>query len=71
MLLQVPEPYVSVSSSLREVSSPGAGEFYGVFPGGPSENVLSYYFSNQLSYWMNHEYYNMNGQTTQVVIRYE
>jgi penicillin G amidase len=71
MLLQVPEPYVSVGSSLREVSSPGTGEFYGVFSGGPSENVLSYYFSNQLNYWMNHEYYNMNEQTTQVVIRYE
>ncbi|MDG6908618.1 MAG: penicillin acylase family protein, partial [Nitrososphaerota archaeon] len=70
-LLQVPERYVSVGSSLREISSPGTGESYGVFPGGPSENVLSYYFSNQLNYWINHEYYNMSEQKTQVTIRYE
>ncbi|MDG6995821.1 MAG: penicillin acylase family protein [Nitrososphaerota archaeon] len=70
-LLQVPERYVSVGSSLREVSSPGTGQFYGVFPGGPSENVLSYYFSNQLNYWIYHEYYNMSEQKTQVTIRYE
>lgn len=69
--LKVPEPYVTVGSSLRTVASPGAGQFYGVFPGGPSENVLSYYFSNQLNTWVNHEYYNMNDQKTVVVIRYE
>jgi penicillin amidase len=71
MLLQVPESYVSVGSSLREISSPGAGEFYGVLPGGPSENVLSQYFSNQLVYWENHLYYNMNTQGTVVTIEYE
>ena len=71
MLLQVPEQYVSVGSSLREISSPGTGESYGVLPGGPSENVLSQYFSNQLAYWENHEYYNMNTQGTVVIIRYE
>jgi penicillin amidase len=71
MLLDVPEPYVAVGSSLRQVSSPGANEFYGVFPGGPSENVLSFYFSNQLNYWINHEYYNMNAQQAQVTIKYE
>ncbi|MDG6922173.1 MAG: penicillin acylase family protein, partial [Nitrososphaerota archaeon] len=70
-LLQVPEAYVSVGSSLRQVSSPGTGQFYGVFPGGPSENVLSYYFSNQLNYWTNHEYYNMSEQKTVATIRYE
>jgi penicillin G amidase len=70
-LLDVPEHYVSVGSSLREVSSPGMNEFYGVIPGGPSENVMSSYFSNQLDYWLNHEYYNMNAQSTQVVIHYE
>ncbi len=71
MLLQVPEQYVSVGSSLREISSPGTGESYGVLPGGPSENVLSQYFSNQLAYWEDHEYYNMNTQGTLVIIRYE
>ena len=71
MLLQVPEPYVSVGSSLREVSSPGTGQFYGVFPGGPSENVLSAYFSNQLGLWINHQYYNMSTQRTEVTIHYE
>jgi penicillin amidase len=71
MLIRVPELYVSVGSSLREISSPGAGEFYGVFPGGPSENVLNPYFSNQMNYWMNHEYYNMQTQTTAMTIKYE
>jgi penicillin amidase len=70
MLLQVPEAYVSVGSSLREISSPGMGVFYGVLPGGPSENVLSNYFSNQLVYWENHEYYNMNTQAAVVTIEY-
>lgn len=71
MSLSVPEPYVSDGSSLREISSPGTGVFYGVFPGGPSENIVSNYFSNQLNYWTNHEYYNMNTQTMQVTIKYE
>ena len=71
MLLIVPEPYVTVGSSLRQVSSPGAGEFYGVFPGGPSENVLSNYFSNQMNYWVDHEYYNMATQKAQVTVKYE
>lgn len=69
--LKVPEPYVTVGSSLRTIASPGTHEFYGVFPGGPSENVLSYYFSNQLNTWVNHDYYNMNDQKIVVVIRYE
>ncbi len=66
----VPEPHVSVGSSLREVSSPGLGIFYGVFPGGPSENPLSYYFSNQLDHWLSHSYYKMTAQQTEVRIRY-
>ena len=70
MLLQVPEPYATVGSSLREVSSPGTNLFYGVFPGGPSEDVLSDYFSNQMAYWENHDYYDMNNQTTVVTIEY-
>ena len=70
MLLLVPEPYARVGSSLREVSSPGANLFYGVLPGGSSENVLSNYFSNQMNYWENHQYYNMNDQTTVVTIQY-
>lgn len=69
--LMIPEPYVTVGSSLRTVASPGTGQFYGVIPGGPSENILGYYFSNQLSHWVDHEYYNMNDQKTVVVIRYE
>ena len=71
LVLQVPLPYVTVGSSLRTVASPGMGQFYGVIPGGPSENILSPYFSNQLSHWVNHTYYNMNDQKTLVVIRYE
>jgi len=56
--LSVPEPYVTVGSSLREISAPAIGIFLGVFPGGPSGNPLSQYFSNQLDYWINHQYYN-------------
>lgn len=68
--MKAPEPHVSVGSSLRQISSPGQGIFYGVFPGGPSENVLSYYFSNQLSTWVSHTYYNMSQQQTEVSMRY-
>lgn len=71
LTLKVPLPYVSVGSSLRTVASPGMGEFYGVIPGGPSGNILGHYFADQLSHWVNHEYYNMNDQSTVVVIRYE
>lgn len=70
MLLHVPEPYATVGSSLREVSSPGNDAFYGVFPGGPSENILSNYFYYQIDYWENHLYYNMNNQTIVVTIEY-
>ncbi len=69
--LQVPEPNVTVSSSLREIAIPGMGIFLGVFPGGPSENVLSYYFSNQLPVWLDHEYYNMNQWKKEVEWTYE
>lgn len=68
--LQVPEPHVSVGSSLRQISSPGKGQFFGVFPGGPSGNPVSYYYSNQLSMWKAHEYYNMSDQKTEVRIHY-
>lgn len=71
LALKVPEQSVSVGSSLRTVASPGQNAFYGVFPGGPSENILGYYFSNQLNTWINHEYYNMENQKTVVVMRYE
>ena len=69
--LTVPEPYVTVGPSLREISDPGKALFFGVFPGGPSENPLSYYFSNQLNAWMNHEYYSFSQQVTEVRITYE
>lgn len=71
LVMKVPLPYVSVGSSLRTVASPGTGQFYGAIPGGPSENILSPFFSNQLSHWVNHEYYNMNDQKSMVVIKYE
>lgn len=70
LLMQVPEPNVSVGSSLRQVSSPGQGLFFGVMPGGPNGNVLSYYYSNQLGDWLSHSYYNMNDQKMEVKIRY-
>lgn len=69
--LQIPEANVTVGSSLRTIASPGTGQFYGVIPGGPSENILGYYFSNQLNMWINHEYYNMTNQKTVAVMRYE
>ncbi|MCI4434716.1 MAG: penicillin acylase family protein [Thermoplasmata archaeon] len=67
----VPLPYVTASSSLREISSPGAGIFLGVFPGGPSDNPLSYYYKNQLNTWISHEYYDLTKWNTEVVITYE
>ncbi len=69
--LSVPEPFVTVGPSLREVSDPGTASYYGVFPGGPSENPLSYYFSNQVMAWMDHDYYNFSQQVTEVRITYE
>ncbi|MGC8565474.1 MAG: penicillin acylase family protein [Thermoplasmata archaeon] len=69
--IQIPEPNVTVSSSLREIAIPGNGTFLGVFPGGPSENVLSYYFSNQVPYWLDHKYYNMNKWISEVNWTYE
>ena len=62
--LAVPEQNVTVSSSLREIAEPASGTFYGVFPGGPSENILSHYFDNQLQTWINHGYYDMSTQRT-------
>ncbi|MGP6220574.1 penicillin acylase family protein [Caldiplasma sukawensis] len=70
-VLQYPLPYVQIGSSLREISIPEKKVFLGVFPGGPSENVLSYWFKNQLDHWLNHQYYIMNDQKTVVVIKYE
>jgi len=71
MDLEVPEPYVTVGSSLREISCPATGQFYGVFPGGPKENVLSPYFENQLPYWLEHRYYNMSDQEVVYTYVYE
>jgi Protein related to penicillin acylase len=69
--LSVPEPFVTVGPSLREVSDPAMASYYGVFPGGPSENPLSYYFSNQVMAWMDHDYYNFSQQVKEVRITYE
>ena len=70
-VLEYPIPYVLNGSSLRTIARPGTGTFYGVFPGGPSENILSYWFDNQLGKWLNHQYYKMTGLPTEVVITYE
>lgn len=70
-VLEYPIPYVLNGSSLRTIARPGTGTFYGVFPGGPSENILSYWFDNQLPAWLNHEYYPMQGLPTEVRIVYE
>ncbi len=61
--LIVPEPYVTVGSSLRFIASPALQQFLGVFPGGPSNNPISYYYSNQLQAWLDHQYFSLaNGQ---------
>jgi len=67
--LVVPEPYVRVGSSLRFIASPLTGQFFGVIPGGASSNILSNFYSNQLQFWLNHQYYDMNNQST--VVRWE
>jgi penicillin amidase len=65
-VVSVPLPFVTVGSSLRFVADPGDGQFYGVFPGGPSENVASYWFQNQLQAWLNFGYYPMGGNYSSV-----
>jgi Protein related to penicillin acylase len=70
-LLEYPLPCVSIGSSLRTIARPATGTFFGVFPGGPSENILSYWFDNQLGYWIDHKYYPMQNLTTEVRITYE
>ncbi len=67
--LVIPEPYVRVGSSLRFIASPLTNQFYGVIPGGASGNVLSSYYSNQLQFWLNHQYYDMNNQS--IIARWE
>ncbi len=62
---------VTVSSSLRFIACPGNSTFYGIFPGGPSENILSAYFSNQLEMWYDHEYYNLENYRVVAVMNYE
>ncbi|MGC8691678.1 MAG: penicillin acylase family protein [Thermoplasmata archaeon] len=57
-----PLPYVNLSSSLRKIDIPGMGIYMGIFPGGPSENFLSYYYSNQFSLWYSHQYVNYGYQ---------
>lgn len=70
-LLEYPLPCVSIGSSLRTIASPAKGLFYGVFPGGPSENILSYWFDNQLQKWLDHQYYPMQGLPVEVRMTYE
>ncbi len=70
-LLEYPLPCVSIGSSLRTIARPGSGTFFGVFPGGPSENILSHWFDNQLPKWLNHQYYPMQGLPVEVRITYE
>jgi penicillin amidase len=70
-VLQYPLPNVTIGSSLRTIARPGSGTFYGVYPGGPSENILSYWYDNQLNAWLDHKYYAMQGLPTEVRITYE
>ena len=67
----VPMSPATTSSVVKEISSPGTQQFYGVFPGGPSENLTSYYYDNQLSYWLTDRYYNMSDQPTVFTMLYE
>ena len=67
----VPMSPATTSSVVKEISSPGTKQFYGVFPGGPSENFTSYYYDNQLTYWLTDKYYNMSDQPTVFTTLYE
>jgi len=67
----VPMSPATTSSVVKEISSPATQQFYGVFPGGPSENFTSYYYDNQLSYWLTDKYYNMSDQPTVFTMLYE
>lgn len=70
-VLKVPLPYVTVGPSLRFVAAPALNIYYGVFPGGSTENILSLYSYVQLSSWLNFKYYNMNNLTVIATITLE
>ncbi|BCU67778.1 beta-lactam antibiotic acylase [Sulfolobales archaeon HS-7] len=67
-VLQVPLPYVTIGPSLRFIASPGSDQFYGVFPGGSTENILSPLAYVQLNKWLDFEYYNMNNVSVNYTI---
>ena len=69
--LSVPLSPATTSSVLKEISSPIMNQFYGVFAGGLSENYTSYYYSNQLNYWLTDRYYNMSNQSSVFSMTYE
>ncbi|MGC8995872.1 MAG: penicillin acylase family protein [Thermoplasmata archaeon] len=71
-IIKFPLPYVTLSSSLRKIDIPGLNIYLGIFPGGPSENFLSYYYMNQMNLWYNHEYVNYGyGWKEEVIYNYE
>ncbi len=58
--LTIPLVEVSIGSSLRFVSTAGAGPAWGILPGGASENPASAYYDNLLPLWLAHEYVGMD-----------
>lgn len=69
--LPSPAYYVTLSSSLREISSPGEGIYLGVIPGGASEDFYNYFYENQFNSWYNHQYYNFLNVSIVAVIKLE
>jgi len=69
--LPAPSYYVTLSSSLREISSPGQDVFLGVIPGGTSEDFYNYFYENQFNYWYHHLYYNFLSISVVAVINLE
>lgn len=66
---QVPLPYVTVGSSLRFIASPFSNQFYGVFPGGPSESLVSSFRENQLTLWLEFRYIPYNGYNYTIIAK--
>ncbi len=65
----VPLPYVTVGSSLRFIASPYSSQFYGIFPGGPSESLVSELREDQLPLWLSFKYISYSGYNFNISAR--
>ncbi|QXJ35357.1 hypothetical protein J5U22_01904 [Saccharolobus shibatae] len=65
----IPLPYVTVGSSLRFIASPYSSQFYGIFPGGPSESLVNAFRENQLPLWLSFKYVSYSGYNYTIIAK--